>query len=675
MLDDKSEIIAHFIGIFELNVEAARMKIQYQEMQAWLSPQPDLGPLLNITINVSSAYNLSDFEPDLGWRTTIPASPLLFVNTSIPAAPAYAAPYVYDFFPKLFFDPALFSPVILSGEPVFFIQPPSSAASITVQTNWLQDHDLLLTYDAGVEFLPAASFDAMLLDLAEYAQTLHVLNMPEMAEDEDSMIQNAAEMHETLGHIADHGVPLSATDADVYVAHGDDALSVTVNGAATDALTELPEISIHFASETSEDEDEEDATDGAKTAEGEEITQEFDGTPDSPDNAEDPPHELTTGGNIALNEARIASDWLDASVVTVMGHHAETIAVSQVNIWNDTDIINGQVSETSEGSTAGINGFSFEMTSSPRPAAESEDGEPGPPPSFAAITEIDGNLINYNYVKQFNFASDNDVVSVQFEAQDSYFQTGGNFLSNGFGLLGLGFHYDLIVVGGNMVDMKFISQTNVLLDSDVLYHQAGFEGSISTSDNLLFNSASIRQIGTDQIVEMNQTFADASEAVMRGDTDIGAARNDEAFVGTDLLRILNIKGDIVDVQMVEQFNLLGDADQIAWASETAQSIDGADVSVISGENELINMASIIDAGIDSRIYTSEGAYTESFLYQADFISEEDPVLAAENSGLTGEAFLFLADGLIPQDEGGDDHAISTPLPTEVSVDVMQSVLA
>lgn len=673
MLDDKSEIIAHFIGIFELNVEAARMKIQYQEAQSWLSPQPDMGPLLNITINVSSPYQLNDFEPDMGWRTALPAPPSIFINPSIPPAPAYAAPQFYDFFPKFFFNPPLANPAYaLGGEPIFFIPLPASMASISVQSNWLQDHDALLNYDAGISFLPAASFDAMLTELALQGHNMHVLTTPDMPENESAIAQSAENLHKTLVDLADSGLPASTLGASTYAAHGPEALNLTVNGESAEELTELSDVSVFFAAEEPQDEEEE-PTDGPKQAVGEEIVQDHDGTPILED--DDAPHELMTGGNVLLNEARIATDWLDASVISVMGKVSVTQAVSQVNIWNDTDFINGEITQTSNGSTNTFSGFEFEQIANPRFQVEPEDGETLGAPQYVAIAELDGNLINYNYVKQFNFASDNDVVSVRFDAHETYFQTGGNFLANAHSLLGLGFHYDLIVVGGDMIDMKYISQTNVMLDSDMIYHQDGFEGSISTSDNLLFNWAKIREIGSDQTVEMTQNFAEASEAVARGDTDIGDARNDDAFAGTDLLRVLHVKGSILDVQVIEQINVLGDADQIAWASQTAQSETGADISVTSGKNETINLASITDSGIDSTIYTNEGAYTESFLYQADFISEEDPLLAAETSGLTGEAFLFLADGLIGQDDGATDDAITAPLPEESAVDVMQSVLA
>ncbi len=674
MLDDKSEIIAHFIGIFELNVEAARMKIQYQEMQAWLSPDPDLGPLLNVTINVTSPYELKDFEPDLGWRTVSPPPPSLFVNPAFPPTPAYEAPYYYDFFPKLFFNMPPINPgFVLGGEPIFFIPYPSSLATVSVQTNWLQDHDILLNYDAGVSFLPAASFDTVLTEMALQGQSLHVLSTPEMPEDEAAIATSAEDLHKKLTSLEEDGLPAPAVAATVYVAHDDDALSITVNGETAESLPELPEVSNFFAIEEPQ-EDEEELTDGAKEATGEEITQDLDGTPlgDDEDGA---PHELITGGNVLLNEARIASDWLDAPVISVMGKVSVTNAVSQVNIWNDTDFINGAMTKTSGGTTNTFSGFEFEQIANPKPQAVPEEGETLGSPKYVVISELDGNLINYSYVKQFNFASDNDVVSVRFDAHETFFQTGGNFLANAHSLLGLGFHYDLIVVGGDMIDMKYISQTNVMLDSDVIYHQDGFAGSIESSDNLLFNWAKIRDIGSDQATAMTQSFAEASDAVARGDTDIGSARNDDAFAGSELLRVLYIKGSILDVQVVEQINVLGDADQIAWASETVQSADGADISVISGQNETINLATITDSGIDSTIYTSEGAYTESFLYQADFISEEDPLLAAETSGLTGEAFLFLADGLIAQDDGTEDGTIAAPLPEEGTVDVMQSVLA
>ncbi len=671
MLDDKSEIIAHFIGIFELNVEAARMKIQYQEMQALLSPAPDLGPLLNVTINVTSAYGLGDFMPDLQWRTMPPPPPTDIFHFTIPPAPVYVAPVFFDFLPQFYFNDPFWSQGAVEGDLIFFIPIPSSMANVTVQTNWLQDNDILNLHDFGLDFLHPAAFQETLDALEQYGEDLKVLTTPGMPENEDAIADSAMSMSKTLGGMAEDDLSDSLPGATLHIAHGEDALQLTVNGESADDMPDLGEVSIRFANV--EPEEEEDLPNEPQTAEGEEVIVEVNATVDiEPDEA---PHEVELGSNVLLNEVRIASDWLDAPVISVMGKVVNATAVSQINVWNDVDLINGEQTPSAMGSTQTFNAFQFLTEDNPRHTPDPENDQPGGGPQHVVIAHLDGNLINYNYVKQFNFADDSDVVSVRFEAADTYYQTGGNFLANGYGVLGLGFHYDMIVVGGDMIDLKFISQTNVMLDSDILHHQGGFGGSLDSSGNLLFNWAAIRNVGTDQTTEMTEAYEQASDAVADGNTDIGSVRNDDAFEHSEVLRVLYVSGSVLDVQIVEQINVLGDADQIAWASETVQSADGADVSITTGQNEVINLAAVTDAGIDSTIYTSEGAYTESFLYQADFISEDDPLQLTNTDALANEAVVFLADGMITPDTDTDDVSINTPPPSETAVDIMQTILA
>ncbi len=682
MLDDKSEIIAHFIGIFELNLEAARMKIKYQELQAHLHANPDLGPLFNVTINVTSEYGLQDYVPEVSWRIPPALSPNPPFVLTLPPAPVEVLPVDQGFTLGWYFNPPLWSPgAVGGGDPIFFVPFPSSVATVTVQNNWLQDYDRLINYDADVAFYAPQSFEAAVQDMAKLAGDLQPLTTPDMPEDETAIVESVTAV---LDEIADFTlIGPSDGPAEIHLAVGEGALSLTVNGADADEMLELQDVSLVFAPPEEVEESETEATgpietpadlpesNGPQEATGEEITSEDPPT----DEDEGAPHDLSTGGNVLLNDSYIASDWLDASVIAVQGYVMDAKVVSQVNVWNDVDMINGIQTASAAGSTESFNAVQFQSLSNPKPLTPEQEAEGGSGPQFVAISKIDGNVINYNYVKQFNFAMDSDVVSVRFDANETMIETGGNTLANGYSFLGLGFHYDLIVVGGNMIDMTFVSQTNVMLDSDYLHHGAGFGGDIESSNNLLFNWASLQDVGVDQNVAMNETFQTAADRVMDGDTDIGSARDDTAFEHSEILRVLHITGDVIDVQVMEQVNVLGDADQVAWASETVQHQDGADVSVTTGENELINMASVVDAGIDSTIYTAEGAYTETFLYQADFISEEDPLLAADTDLLTGEAFLFLADGLLGPEEDGEDSLIAAAPAEETSVDIMQSVLA
>ena len=137
----------------------------------------------------------------------------------------------------------------------------------------------------------------------------------------------------------------------------------------------------------------------------------------------------------------------------------------------------------------------------------------------------------------------------------------------------------------------------------------------------------------------------------------------------------SISGDHLDVQLVEQVNVLGDADQIAIASETIQSANGANISVVAGSNALMNFASIDDYGVDSTVYVGGEGYSDAMLYQAEFISTDDPLVVRDTSELASEAVLFLADDMIEGTTHGTETDLAPVISGEPEADVMQSMLA
>lgn len=654
MLDDKTEIIAHFIGLFELNSEAARLKIEYQEFLAQLAQNPDLQPLLNVTVNVTSGYGLGDFIPNLSWPLSFVTVPNANFSLVLPFAAGYLPFFGQSFFPADIFNPETWGNPAAYAEPNFVIPPPSSMANITVQANYLEDHDRFGS-DEEIDFVDPTAFDEGLQELVDVANTLQVIRSPNLPQNEDAIVESGIDIVSAINDLQETGVAPGTDGAEVHAAFDGDVVGVTVNGESQEDMPKISDHSHRFAEK--EEETEEDPV---------QILTEDDEPLD---------HEVTTGENVLLNEASITTNWLDAPIISVMGEAVFAKAISQVNVWNDTDLINGEVFGSNGSSTSTFNAAKFNSESNPGVTyAEGEDVPDGP--KHVAVTTIDGNLINYNHVCQYNFANDNDIASVEFSASDSYIQMGGNTLFNTSSVFGLGFHYDMIIVGGDMFDITYLAQTNIMLDADMVHHQEGFGGALETSNNVLFNWASIYDFGVDATEDMNEDVASASNSVANGGKSIGSGiMGDEVFAGHDVFSVLYITGSWLDVQIVEQINILGDSDQVAFASAAMQSAEGANVSVTTGKNELINVAAVTDAGLDSTIYTAEGAYSDAFLYQADFVSEDDPLMLLDTDPLAGEAVLFLADGMLEPDQGSEDPGIAAPLPTETSIDVMQSVLA
>ncbi|MDC0739497.1 hypothetical protein N6L24_14505 [Cognatishimia sp. SS12] len=654
MLDDRTEIIAHFIGMFELNAEAARMKIQYQEMLARLAQQADLGGLLNVTVNVTSAYGLQDFMAGIKWPLSFVNVPVSNFSILVPGMAGFAPAMLPMFFPPAYFGDDFFNGVQAAAGPVFSIPLPSSMANITVEANYLEDQDKFLNYDAGVEFVAARDFDDALQQLVDTANVLQPLGAPALPQNEEVIAQTGVDLAQDIATLrTDGGLP-EVDGATQHVAFGGDVAGKTVNGESVEDIPKLAELRKRFEEKDEEDED----------------------APLLEDHLAN--HELSTGQNLLLNEGVVVTNWLDAPMISVMGKAIFAKAISQTNVWNDSDTINGMLHASANSSTQSMNAAAFTAESNPHHSQiEKVEGEEmGDGPNHVVVTRLEGNLINYNHVCQYNFANDSDTVSVKFDADSTFLQMGDNTLYNVFDILGLGFHYDLIVVGGDMIDATFISQTNIMLDSDYLYYQEGFGGTIETSDNFLYNYASISDFGIDMTEEMTEDMAHASQKASEGSNALGdKILGHKAFADSDIMSVLYISGSWLDIQILQQFNILGDADQVALASATVQSAEGADISVLTGGNDLINYAAVHDAGLDSTIYTADGAYSEAFLYQADFVSESDPLMLLDADPLAGEAVLFLADGMLENTYEEDGVTVAVNAPAETTVDVMQSVLA
>lgn len=634
--DDKSEIIAHFIGIFETNTEAARLRSDYDEFRHEVKKTGGPNDLMNVNVKVTSPYAETGFQPGLNINNNSYSAQL---NVAAPAHSLQDAgvkalniqKIPLGTLPDLPLDSQIGGFGVYSF--TYFLHPPSSVATINIQQNLLVDDDVFANVDLGVDFVNPAAFHAAVNALATTAETLQIVQIPDLPENGDAIAQNALATVEVLAN----ATAPEMEGATINLVHGQDAVGIVENGISTNEASTLK-----------------DAMPGA------EKTQE-----------DTPGHVVNTGGSTMINQAVVTTNWLDAPVIAVMGDYVSVSAVGQVNVWNDTDTTNIAADVVISSTTYGMNTSTITTVAN----AVAESGYTGGPETVV-VTRIEGNVVNVNYIQQYNFAYDNDVVSVTFSATETYLELSGNTLINMVDLVELGFQYDLIVIGGDMIDLRVISQTNVLLDTDSIQVQGSFSGDFDGSGNLLWNEALIYQSGVNTIEEMPDDYAQTASMLENGTDNVDdGVLNDEAMDGTQVLRVLYIEGDLLDVQAIEQVNVLGDADQVALASETVQSAEGANIEVNSGANALINVASIVDLGIDSTVYVGGDQYSDAMLYQAGFISTEDPLVVSDTSGLASEAVLFLADDMIEAPQTGSDGDMTPVIANEPPADVMQSVLA
>jgi hypothetical protein len=280
--------------------------------------------------------------------------------------------------------------------------------------------------------------------------------------------------------------------------------------------------------------------------------------------------------------------------------------------------------------------------------------------------------------------SDNDVAILSASGNKTSVITGDNTSVNDSFVTELGRNYDLVIVGGSVYDANIIKQMNVLLDDDLVGAVKGFEttgeGSLSTHGNLLWNQASILNVGgADRFEMLPQSYVEAAEHLKNGNKHASSdVLDDHAFAGLAGLRVLYISGDLINLQYISQTNILGDSDQVALAMDALAPHPEAHWTVSTGTNTLVNFASIVDVDAVGKTYVGGDQYSDEILVQANLISTE-PDLGGQNpDALVNEAVAFLDDDMLrpghAHNQHPGDHPHHVPAADAVHADPMQSML-
>lgn len=663
-LDRISEMVAHFIGIFETAEDGARLRELAEGFRHTTDPHPDFDPEAIINHVLRAPYEhegshdgLSKFQFS---KEAPPPAPQ--VGTSGSVEPFLHSITSFDMaaLPRLKADfPVEEQTLLYAG------LPPGSIAYVGHQFNVLVDHDLMV--GAGtLDFVAPEIFDAALMTLTQVADDL----TPTLIGNPFDIIAQAAGFGQSLG--AQYtALSQSAPDAaQVTLIAGADAFGLTINGTPGAVAPTLDELMPAYLQPDPVDEDTPDAAPtgvGGSAAAASAVFDVEDG------------HDVLAGGNFAINETIVAFSAVDAPVIAVMGDAISTISISQVNVIYNFDVGAG----LTEAADVALNVATIALASSQPPAGADEDGDddqsPQPSDVFPeawAVTQIDGDLLMLNWVHQYNFLSDHDRAEVTFSGEDSFIGFGGNIVLNQTMLLEFSGTYDLIIVGGQMIDMALISQTNVLLDNDVIISGGGWPTGISGGDNLALNAATIDMIGIDSYTAMQSEFAQAGRDLADGAGTISAdLAQSDYFAGTPFLNVLYISGDLITVTSISQTNIMGDADQVGVALAGLEQATDGPVTVTTGSNAVVNIASIMEHGMDSVIMVGGEVYDHVLLYQAELIETDADPLGVAQMPLANEAVAFLADDMV-EDAPVTDAVFAGQIDTSTtSVDVMGGVVA
>jgi hypothetical protein len=660
-LDRISEEISHFVGLFHLETEAAKLRLDYQAFRL-KQDGPGLDPLKEDPFSGRSELSLRDYNPRLKQPDAKPAP-------ASPTPPAVAAQQPDD----MRTDPAIMqvdltdpdSPAgpmtkISMDAPSFEIMPNSIVISIS-QTAFLDDNDLLI-FDGSADFVDPALFLTLLMDLGTLAQSLSLINPWIWSPVDGPAFDAALQLMQSLD-----GIEAPQIDGlETAILRGDEAEGIFIDGEKVDEAPVLKDLLPAFLQ--SEEADEAELAAAEMPSDG--VT-DYDPGPF----AVDPGHNVVTGGNRVINETVLKSVWVDAPVIAVGQNVLRLDTIQQINLRVEAANLPDQ--GTPAPSTS-MNIAHLEQTFA---MIEDDDKTDGPDhydgmPSFWNVTRLEGDLMLMNWVQQHIFVTDYDRIEVKFTGAATYMGTGENLVFNETLILNLGFHYDLIIIGGNMITVNQISQINVLLDQDKIAGEVPAGATLHAGDNLQVNSASILTTGVDSEIATTPHFAQALADLKAGAKTLSAdVAKDALFAGKEMLSVLYIEGDMIQTNVIEQISYLGDSDQIHFIQDMFSTAAGADVTVTSGSNAQINSAAIVVQGLDSQVMAGGGTYSDALIYQANLIDDTANPTGVKIEALANEAVAFLVDDMIDPKTVDDCTPDSTVHDSVGSVDVMQTMLA
>lgn len=664
-MDSVTEIIAHFVGHFHTLIEQARMRETYEKFLADKADRPDHEELPFIEAQFDARFQLGGYVPALAYNPPAPdlaiVIPWSYVNFAPPDLPELTDEF-YAQWPALLLGPHSVALSFVTKTILPDIEPLGSVANYMIQKISLLDNDYFNVGGSGLSFRPDAVDNQSLLDFASQALSISPIADPQLPGSADAVVDFITNAIEAFDNFDASSAPAGAT---VFVTKSETLDGNYLNGELVD---ELPVLKDYYDPNSKEEEPDAIGQPSVRV----EANVRFDASVT-----------LEAGGNALINAAAVTSFWTASTVTAVVGNHFELNAIVQINAWMDEDAVCESVAGWLD---ADVATQAFNLASFTRYDTFEEMRQPGDEPTFPkhwVVERIDGDVMIVNWLQQFTFMSDNDIGILASSGVTTSVIAGGNLAINQISLFELAFAYDLIVIGGNLYDANIIQQMNVLFDNDLIGAVNGFtttgNGTVSTSGNLLWNEASIYNVGGatrfDALPDAYKAFADS--LALGGKGAAGDVLNDAAFADLGVLKVLYISGDLIKLNYISQTNILGDSDQIALAMNAIHPVADADWTLSTGNNALINVAAISDLDSLGKTYVGGEQYSQDVLIQAEFISASPDLLGARDpNALVNEAVAFLVDDTSNDHDGGGSSLDPGYHPQDAGQgDGLQSMLA
>ena len=642
--DRISEEIAHFIGMFHLEVEGHRLRLEYEAFSFQRSAEARVFPAPP-DLKLSAPFALKGYDPGLAYLRP-PSEP---VPLPLKPAPVELGGITMAVSSGPLPPPPSLSPPDSHAAATFgwttdggFLPPPSSILIAISQTAALADNDLLL-FTGETAFIDPAQLTAEFRELIAAAQALAA-----PAIEGEGVVPRLEAMLDLAAAIAAFAPEDAPADVQLFLRgeglqgtylDGLELLPAPDGAEETAPAAQLPAfkdlLPAHLAAKRPDPEAEDDPGKDP-------FTLPRDPTPapgiELPDI--DPGHKIVTGGNLSVNEVGISQAWVDAPVIAVAGDAIRLDSIAQVNLRKEAPP-SALPSVEALPSTA-LNALQIEVESAPGPG-------PGPAGQFPHswhVARVEGDLISVNWIQQHVFATDFDRAEITLSAAATYISTGENVVTNAAWLTEFGAQYDLMLIGGDMITLNQIHQINVLFDVDVIGGLPEAGVTVSTGGNLQYNLAEIKQTGRDEMVAVQASFQKALDAMAEGKREIAQeVLNDARFEGKTALKVLQVEGDLIKANIIEQKNYLGDSDQVQLMLDDFLAADEG-IALITGSNAQLNAARLHDVGLDSEVMVAGTAYSDALIYQAQLLDPEAPPTGVALAPLASEAVAFLSEDMI-----------------------------
>ncbi|MDC9812774.1 hypothetical protein [Rhizobium binxianense] len=675
-----SEIIAHFIGLFEMTTEEMRARTKYAEGAGPGEDGPALPDQDAFTAGFSSHLLLKDYDPGIIYKSG---------SYDIEYGPAHHLGRVFEeSLEKLaaiaardirlpHFGEA--TDIVLSDEPELNVfAGPGSGISHVLQVNVLYDDDYLDMTD-GIHAPRDTAF--VIERLAEFSTKAEVFTpfsdlqridtydgALKIAQDLENYIQNAQNTEDSgdTEDTEDSGATSSSADATHSFIRVDPEInSIYVNGKVEAEIPVLDDfLPDRGLAKIPEEPDDSNSSVGQTEPSGNSL-------------------DVTAGANVVVNVAAVINTGVIASVTAVMGDYHQIDAVSQSFVYSDNDEIDAALRSSGhsaeEAGTIAKNIAVFQQSTFDTSShAEIDAADPTFPTSWR-VSVIDGDVSFVQWVEQYHFVSDNDTMTVTTSGSETTVLTGGNTSINFSSFFGMGMQYDLVIIGGNVLDINSITQISLLYDNDWVRAEDGAD--IQTGNNLIWNFASIHNVGTGSPFEaMPDYMVETQKAIEDRDPNMPEGLSfDVNFQGYAGLNVLYITGNLYDMTIIKQVSILGDSDDVTQAASTLlKNNPDAMVTIDTGSNAVVNIAEIIDYdSFGQTIYLAGQLYSDAILIQGGLVEHDTTQPQPADDRLANEVIAFLddddpsggdsADGLI--NAGHDLSWSSHP------VDVMQAMTA